>query len=205
MTIQFTTWFWQHTSACMYEICLNTLSVVSIDYSVFVFSYRFGLALLFLCRDCRVPVQLCAYCGLISGYLTSHSSRWLVCLSSVYRLNQSFRQYLFYRRCFNQCHHVINDHPAHRYETLESNMFQRYMFLIITHDWFSRFRVVHSIFCMVARSEYTGTAGSGSMRWSRGACPAGGRAPADTAPPSASSWRCSPGRGQGARPCTTHW
>ena len=81
-------------------------------------------------------------------------------------------------------------------------MFQRYMFLIITHDCFSRFRVVRSIFCMVARSECTGTAGSGSMRWSRGACPAGGRAPADTAPPSASSWRCSPGRGRGARPCT---
>ena len=49
----------------MYEICLNivfTLSVVSIDYSVFIFSYRFGLAVLFLCRDRRVPVQLCAYC-----------------------------------------------------------------------------------------------------------------------------------------------
>ena len=81
-------------------------------------------------------------------------------------------------------------------------MFQSYMFLTITHDCFSRFRVVRSIFCMVARSECTGTAGSGSRRWSRGACPAGGRAPADTAPPSASSWRCSPGRGQGARPCT---
>ena len=70
ITIQFTTWFWQHTSACMYEICLNHfmfssygLSVVSIDYSVFKFSYRFGLAVLFLCRDRRVPVQLCAYCG----------------------------------------------------------------------------------------------------------------------------------------------
>ena len=81
-------------------------------------------------------------------------------------------------------------------------MFQSYIFLIITQDCFSRFRVVRSIFCMVARSECTGTAGSGSRRWSRGACPAGGRAPADTAPPSESSWRCSPGRGQGARPCT---
>ena len=71
MTIQFTTWFWQHTSACMYEICLNHfifsfhgLSVVSIDYSIFILSYRFGLAVLFLCRDHKVPVQLCAYCGL---------------------------------------------------------------------------------------------------------------------------------------------
>ena len=63
MTIQFTTWFWWHTWASMYEICLNTLSVVSIDYSVFIFSYRFGLAVLFLCRDHKVPVQLCAYCG----------------------------------------------------------------------------------------------------------------------------------------------
>ena len=69
MTIQFTTWFWQHTSACMYEICLNHfifsfhgLSVVSIDYSIFILSYRFGLAVLFLCRDHKVPVQLCAYC-----------------------------------------------------------------------------------------------------------------------------------------------
>ena len=59
--------------------------------------------------------------------------------------------------------------------------------MTITHNWFSRFRVVRSIFCMVAMSECTGTAGTGSRRWSRGACPAGGRAPADTAPPSASS------------------
>ena len=64
MTIQFTTWFWWHTWACMYEICLNTLSVVSIDYSVFIFSYRFGLAVLFLYRDHKVPVQLYAYCAL---------------------------------------------------------------------------------------------------------------------------------------------
>ena len=76
--------------------------------------------------------------------------------------------------------------------------------LTITQDCVSRFRAVRSIFCTVARSEYTGTAGSGSRRWSRGACPGGGTAPAGTAPPSASSWRCSPGRGPGARPCTTH-
>ena len=31
---------------------------------IFIFSYRFGLAVLFLCRDLRVPVQLCVYCGL---------------------------------------------------------------------------------------------------------------------------------------------
>ena len=53
----------------MYEICLNTLSVVSIDYSVFIFSYRFGLAVLFLCRDHKVPVQLCAYCVLLYVFL----------------------------------------------------------------------------------------------------------------------------------------
>ena len=58
MTIQFTTWFWWHTWASMYEICLNTLSVVSIDYSVFIFSYRFGLAVLLRCRDRKVPAQL---------------------------------------------------------------------------------------------------------------------------------------------------
>ena len=47
-----------------------TLSVVSIDYSFFIFSYRFGLAVLFLCSDRRVPVQLCAYCALWMLYPT---------------------------------------------------------------------------------------------------------------------------------------
>ena len=43
---------------CNYYCLWCLLTIV-----IFIFSYRFGLAVLFLCRDLRVPVQLCAYCG----------------------------------------------------------------------------------------------------------------------------------------------
>ena len=45
-------------------VCLWCLLTIS----VFILSYRFGLAVLFLCRDHKVPVQLCAYCDISIVY-----------------------------------------------------------------------------------------------------------------------------------------
>ena len=42
---------------CNYYCLWCLLTIV-----IFIFSYRFGLAVLFLCRDHRVAVQPCAYC-----------------------------------------------------------------------------------------------------------------------------------------------
>ena len=40
------------------KYCNYSVSVVSIDYSVCIFSYRFGLAVLLRCRDRKLPAQL---------------------------------------------------------------------------------------------------------------------------------------------------
>ena len=43
---------------------------------IFKFSYRFGLAVKILCRDRRVPVQLCAYCVWSSAGRRAGSFVW---------------------------------------------------------------------------------------------------------------------------------
>ena len=80
--------------------------------------YRYKWHFTFHIQYQPITVKKCILCISVEKICFILTTGRSVCLS----IESKFSSIFILSEMFNQCHHVICDHPAHRYETLESNV-----------------------------------------------------------------------------------